>query len=293
MSNETGASGAKGYSASSATGVALSGTSPTGANGQLKRAFADLVGGVLSYHVWATLGWQDIKQRYRRSVLGPFWLTISTGVMIAGIGLLYAKIFHQDAREYIPFLAIGVVVWNFLAAVVTDGCQTFISSDQIIKQVKLPLTTHVSRVIWRNLIMFAHNAAILVIVEMIYRKGSALSVLLVLPGLLLILANGLWVCLLLGVLCARFRDIPQIIANLVQVTFFVTPIMWQASVLGNHRYLAEWNPFYHAIELVRAPLLSAPYPVGSLFFMCLTFAVSFSISFALFARFRARVPYWV
>ena len=186
----------------------------------------------MSYHVWATLGWQDIKQRYRRSVLGPFWLTISTGVMVAGIGLLYARIFHQETKDYIPYLAIGLVVWNFLAALVNESCQAFVASDQIIKQVKLPLTTHVSRVIWRNVIMFGHNAVILLVVELIYRKGSALSLALVLPGLLLILLNGLWVCLLLGVLCARFRDIPQIIANLVQVTFFMTPIMWQFGEIG-------------------------------------------------------------
>jgi len=278
----------------SAASSAPSGSPPIEkVNGQVKRAIADLVGGVLSYHVWATLGWQDIKQRYRRSVLGPFWLTISTGVMVAGIGLLYARILHQDTKDYIPYLAIGLVVWNFVAALINESCEAFIAADQIIKQIKLPLTSHVSRVIWRNMIMFGHNAVILLVVELIYRKGSLLSVVLVLPGLLLILLNGLWVCLLLGVLCARFRDIPQIIANLVQVMFFMTPIMWQFGVLGKRSYLAEWNPFFHAIELVRAPLLSAAYPVNSLVFMCLMFAIGFPLSLALFTRFRARVPYWV
>ena len=259
----------------------------------LKRAVADLLGGVLTYHVWATLGWQDIKQRYRRSVLGPFWLTISTGVMVAGIGLLYARIFKQATNDYIPYLAIGLVVWNFLAALINESCTAFIAADQIIKQVKLPLTIHVSRVIWRNVIMFAHNAVILLVVELIYRKGSLLSVVLVLPGFLLILLNGLWVCLLLGVLCARFRDIPQIIANLVQVTFFMTPIMWQFGLLGRRSYLATWNPFFHAIELLRAPLLSQAYPVSSLVFLCVMFAIGFPLSLALFTRFRARVAYWV
>jgi len=262
-------------------------------DGHVKRALADLLGGILTYHVWATLGWQDIKQRYRRSILGPFWLTISTGIMVAGIGFLYARIFRQETADYIPYLASGLVVWNFLAGLINESCQAFIASDQIIKQVRLPLTTHVSRVVWRNVIMFGHNAVILLVIELIYRKGSALSVVLILPGFFLILLNGFWACLLLGVLCARFRDIPQIIANLVQVTFFMTPIMWQSGVLGNRTYLAEWNPFFHAIELMRAPLLGAAYPLNSAIFMCLMFAIGFPLSLALFARYRARVPYWV
>ena len=293
MSNGIDADSAKTYRGSNTAGLTPGGAPSVGMDSQLKRAVADLFGGVLTYHVWATLGWQDIKQRYRRSVLGPFWLTISTGVMVAGIGLLYARIFNQETKDYIPYLAIGLVVWNFLAALINESCTAFIAADQIIKQVKLPLTIHVSRVIWRNVIMFAHNAVILLIVELIYRKGSLLSVVLVLPGLLLILLNGLWVCLLLGVLCARFRDIPQIITNLVQVTFFMTPIMWQFGLLGSRSYLAEWNPFFHAIELVRAPLLSAGYPVSSLVFLCLMFAFGFPLSLALFTRFRARVAYWV
>ena len=118
-------------------------------DGQLRRALADVAGGLLSHHVWATLGWQDIKQRYRRSILGPFWLTISTGIMVAGIGFLYARIFRQETADYIPYLASGLVVWTFLAGLINEGCQAFIASDQIIKQVRLPLTTHVSRVVWR------------------------------------------------------------------------------------------------------------------------------------------------
>ena len=291
MSNEVGADGVKQYGASD-TGIPSSTTS-TEPVSQVRRAVADIVSGVLSYHIWATLGWQDILQRYRRSILGPFWLTISTGVMVAGIGLLYARILHQETRDYVPYLAVGLVVWNFVAGLINDSCLAFIGSEQIIKQVKLPLTIHVSRVIWRNVIMFAHNAAILVVVELIYRKGSAYSVVLALPGLVLIVLNGLWTCLLLGVLCARFRDVPQIIANLVQVAFFMTPIMWQFGVLGSRSYLADWNPFFHAIELMRAPLLSTPYPMSSLVFMCLMFAVGFPLSLAFFTRFRARIPYWV
>ncbi len=293
MSNGIDAESATTYRGSNAAGSTPGGAPSVGMDSQLKRAVADLLGGVLTYHVWATLGWQDIKQRYRRSVLGPFWLTISTGVMVAGIGLLYARIFHQESKDYIPYLAIGLVVWNFLAALVNESCTAFIAADQIIKQVKLPLTLHVSRVIWRNVIMFAHNAVILLVVELIYRKGSLLSLVLVLPGFLLILLNGLWVCLLLGVLCTRFRDIPQIIANLVQVTFFMTPIMWQLGLLGSRSYIAEWNPFFHAIELLRAPLLSQAYPVSSLVFLCVMFAIGFPLSLALFTRYRARVAYWV
>src|ERR1700761_427272 len=87
-------------------------------------AVADVVGGARLWRLAWALGWLDIRLRYRGSMLGPFWLTISTGVMVAALGVLYSTLFKIELREYLPFLALSQVLWGFLAAVVSEACTT-------------------------------------------------------------------------------------------------------------------------------------------------------------------------
>src|SRR6266850_2293276 len=156
--------------------------------------------------LWVLLGWQDIKQRYRRSMLGPLWLTISTAVMVIALGYVYAVIFRQSLNDYFPYLAAGLVIWSFISGTIVDGCQTFIASEGIIKQIRVPFFAHVMRVIWRNMIVLGHNAIIIVVVVVLFASAQDPFVLLMfIPGLALVVLSAAWVTLLIGMICARFR----------------------------------------------------------------------------------------
>jgi ABC-type polysaccharide/polyol phosphate export permease len=260
---------------------------------RLALALKDLRDGISSIYVWPMLGWLEIKQRYRRSLLGPFWLTISTGVMVGGMGPLYGRLFGLDISTYFPYLAISFVVWLLIAGIINDACTAFISAEGFIKQMRQPLTVHILRMVWKNLIIFAHNAAIIVLVVMFFSSALDWHVLLMPVGVLFIAVNGIWVGIFLGLLCARFRDIPQIVSSLVQVAFFLTPIMWQPGMLGRNRWAAAWNPFYHFLEVVRAPLVAHSTNWFSWAVVLGITVVGYSATFLLFARFRARIAYWV
>src|SRR5882757_5685225 len=260
---------------------------------RLQHAVQDLADGARAYHIWGRLGWQDILQRYRRSLLGPFWITISAAAMIGGIGFLYSQLLHQQTEQYVPFLAVGMLVWFFLAALINDSCVVFTSAEQFIKQVKLPLTVHVWRLVWRNLIVFGHNILILVPVFIYYRVSVGPSALLGLAGVMLLAINGFIFGIVLGLVCARFRDVPPIVANLVQLGFFMTPVMYQTQALGRSEWIAQFNPFFHSLQIVRAPLLGLDLPVESWIYALATSGVCGLITFALFARYRARIAYWV
>jgi lipopolysaccharide transport system permease protein len=260
---------------------------------RLQRAVKDLIDGARAYHIWGRLGWQDIRQRYRRSLLGPFWITISAAAMIGGIGLLYSKLLHQETDEYIPFLAVGLLVWFLIAALINDGCTAFISAEQFIKQAKLPLTVHVWRLVWRNLIIFGHNVLILVPVFIYYHRDVDARALLSLAGLLLVAIDGLMVGVVLGLVSARYRDVPPIVSSLVQLGFFLTPVMFQTQALGNQEWIAQINPFFHFLQIVRAPLLGLDTPLDSwIYALVLSLACGF-VSLAMFTRYRARIAYWV
>jgi ABC-type polysaccharide/polyol phosphate export permease len=266
--------------------------SPT-ANSPLSSAIADLWEGLTSIHVWPTLAWQEIKQRYRRSILGPFWLTISTGALVGGMGPLYGRLLNQPIAEYFAYLATGFVVWILISTLITESCQVFINAEGFIKQIRLPFTVHIARLVWKALIIFAHNMVIVAIVLFFFRPNWTWQILLAPVGLFLIALNGVWVGLLLGLFCARFRDIPQVISSLVQLAFFLTPVMWNPAMLGKYQWTVILNPLFHFIEIVRAPLLGASVS-GSTWaaVLAITF-VGYLVALGFFARFRHRIAYWV
>lgn len=260
---------------------------------RLRKALRDLIEGAASVHIWAMLAWQEIRQRYRRSVLGPFWITISTGALVGGMGPLYGKLFNQELAAYLPHLAIGYITWLYIAGLINEGCVAFISSEGLIKQTRMPLCIHVFRVVWRNFIMLWHNFLVVVITLLFFPPPWHLGLLTVPLAIALITINGVWLGLILGVLCARFRDIPLIVQSVMQMAFFLTPVLWRADTLGRHRWAAEANPLHHYLEIVRAPLLGVSVPWDSWAVVATTTVVGSGVSLMFFVRFRARIAYWV
>ena len=265
---------------------------PPGAS-QIAVALLDVIEGARAYHLWGLLGWQDIRRRYRRSIIGPFWLTISMGALVAALGLLYGTLLKVEIADYVPFLALGFIVWTLVSGLITDGCAAFTGAESIIKQVDLPLSVHVYRMVWRNLIIFFHNAAIFVVVAVIFSIWPGWTGLLALPGLALLCLNGVWVGLLFGLMSARFRDVPPIVDSIVRIAFFVTPILWMPELLPDRAVLLDFNPFFHILELVRTPLLGqAPEPASWLAVLGMTLG-GWLVTFILFCYYRWRIAYWV
>jgi len=256
----------------------------------------DIVDGFGLWRLAWALGMSDIKLRYRGSVLGPFWLTLSTGIMIGAMGILYAGLFHVDVRTYLPYLAASQIFWNFLSLLVSDGCTCFTASEALVKGMRMPFTVHALRGVLRNTIILAHNVVIIAIVFIVMHVSVTWYALWTVPALLLWLVDGFAISLFLGAFCARFRDIPQIIASVMQIAFFLTPVMWTVSAIGHDRTRAlvvEYNPFYYILEVARAPLLGAPVPVWHVGVVLAISAALCGVSAVFFAKTRGRLAYWM
>ncbi|MEE4236044.1 MAG: ABC transporter permease [Anderseniella sp.] len=260
---------------------------------QFKKAIVDISDGWCARALWATMGAHEIRQRYRRSVIGPFWITISMGVMVAALGFLYGRIFRLELHDYLPYLAAGFVTWGFISGLVNDGAQTFIAREHLIRQLSAPLSIYAYRSVWTNLITFAHNVWIYIIVAAWFGALPGWIGFLALPGLLVLVLSGLWLALLLGLLSARFRDIPLMIASVMQVMFFITPVIWKVSMLPGRAFLLEFNPFWHLMELIRAPLLGHLPPMESWVVVAGITLVGWSVTLLLYTGYRWRIPYWV
>lgn len=255
---------------------------------EIRRAFGSL-------SLVGVLGWQDIRGRYRRSAIGPFWLSISMGVMIATIGLVFGQIFNSPMRDYLPFLAAGIIVWAFITGVINEGCMGFVEAESVIKQLPIPLFVHILRIIWRNVLVFAHNIIIFPLVLVAMGKGLSFEVLFVIPGFVLVVLCLSWVALLLAMMCTRYRDFPQIVSSVLQVVFYLTPIIWMPSLLPDRAgiTLLGFNPFYHLLELIRGPLVGeVPRPI-SWFVVSIIVVIGWLITLSIFARLKNRVAYWL
>jgi homopolymeric O-antigen transport system permease protein len=279
------------------------------------RAFADIHRGLANRQLWAHLGWQDIKQRYRRSVLGPLWITIGMAVTALGTGLLYGFLFTANISTFLPYVTVGFIVWSFLSGCLLEGLQTFISNEGLIKHLPAPLSVYVLRTIWRQTLLLLHNMIVYVIVVLIFignlahpysmaadgggttQPGIGWSILLAVPGFLLIAINGGWVATLLGIISTRYRDIPQVINAIIQLLFYGTPIVWSIDTLGKHRGLGQlvldWNPLYHLLQVMRGPLLGQTVEPLSWIVTIGMAIVGWTLALLFMKNYRARISYWV
>ena len=256
-------------------------------------AWQDLFEGLKRYWMWTALAVQDMKIRYRGSVLGPFWVTLSTLILVASMGFIYSHLFHTAPVSYIPYLGLGLIVWQLISTLITEGCQTFLAAEAIIQQIPIPFSTHAYRVVCRNFIVFAHNLIIVPVGLVIFRISVDWHLIGVAAGMLVLAVNGVWVALFLGILSTRFRDIAPIVSSFLQVAFFLTPIFWPIDSLGIYRPIAEFNPLFCAIDVIRAPLLGTPIATYSWPVLLIATAVGFGAAFLLFARFRSRIAFWI
>ena len=259
----------------------------------LGSATADLAASIKSWRLWSLLGWIEIRQRYARSKLGPFWLTISMGVVIGAIGLVFGALLGQDMDTYLPMLSIGMVTWTLMATIITEGCNAYINSSQYIRQVNTPRLIYMFQAMWRNFIIFLHNFVIVLIVLGIYGSKNWETVPLFMPGLIVLLLNAVWMAMVVGLLSARFRDLPQIVAAFMQMMYFVTPIMFAASALKKHQWLITYNPFAYLIDLVRQPLLGKSPALLTWEVAIGMTVVGWLFALALTGRYHKRIPYWL
>jgi ABC-2 type transport system permease protein len=264
-----------------------------------RKAVDDLVGGWRQRQLWGHLGWQDIRQRYRRSVLGPIWITISMAVTAVALGVLYAGLFGNDLSVQLPYILVGFIVWAFISGCISEGSEVFIANEGLIKQLPAPLSVHVYRLTWRQILFFGHNLIVYVVMLVVFPQSLGWASLMALPAFVLLAVNGAWVALLLGIVTTRFRDLAPIIQSLVQLLFFLTPIVWiyddllQNAAVAERARLVEFNPLLHFIEIIRQPMLGHEQHLRHWIVVLVITVVGWALTMVALRRYRSRVAYWV
>lgn len=243
--------------------------------------------------LWLALGNNDIVSRYRGSVLGPFWITLTTIVFILGIGILYADIMKVPINKYVPYMATGIVFWNLINQMTLDGADAFVAASHVLRQTAIPLPLFIWRAAWRNFLIFCHQAPVLLGVGLWFHYLFQMNLPEALAGLALLIINVSWVSFCAAIACARFRDLQQVLVSIMQLLFFLSPVIWVPGVAKETGNIMKLNPIFHMLNVTRSPLIGQSIDIHSVTYLIVMAIIGWILTFCLFTTVRRRIVHYI
>lgn len=257
------------------------------------RAVHDLISGLTQWRLWSELAFRDLRRSYYGSFFGHLWITLSLGIFVFIVGNVYTLLFGARAEDYVPLLCSGLISWRLITQFMTEGGGVFLGSGGFIKGTALPLSVYLYKSTLKIIMIFCHHMIVFAVVMLFYSVPLTAYTLLVIPGLVIVILNGFWVIAVLGVLCTRFRDVQQVVSSLMILLFFITPVFWTKQMIAAYESYIVYNPLYHFLQLLRAPMLGeAPDPLSWAVTLSIAMLGSM-IAFPVFAIFRTRIVFWL
>ncbi len=243
---------------------------------------------------WLLLAWDDVKNRYRRTTLGPLWLTLSHGIMMCGIAFAFSMLFGRPLKDFLLYLSAGLTVWVFIAGSLNEGPHIYPRSQNLLFSYDLPASVHIFRFVTGQIITFAHQMLVYLAVLAVDPSVINWNMLWFFPGFALLAIAAVGWSTLLAFLGARYRDLPPAIGATTHLAFLLTPIFWERTrVPEDALWFVMMNPFYHLIEMVRAPLLGRPPDPMNWIVSAIVAALLVGAGVALYAKKRSRLTYWL
>lgn len=255
--------------------------------------FHDIRQACSKYFIWWNLGLLDVKQRYRRSILGPWWITINMFIFIGAMGVIFSRVLAQDLATYFPFFATGFLLWSFISTCIIESTEMFKMHAGFIKQMRMPFNFYALKFFTKNFLIFAHNFVVYFVVIAMFRFNPGWKVFLAIPGILLLLVNLYWICLFVAVISTRFRDMVPIVSSSIQLLFFVTPISWMPKLIGENSIIVKYNPLVYFMEIIRRPLLGEFPPIHYWGVNCFIAITGVLGCLTVLRSVRSRIPFWI
>lgn len=244
---------------------------------------------------WIYLGYMDITMKYKRTLLGPWWNTLGICLIVGVLSTVWPLILSADFNFFIPYFSIGFVLWNWFSMTITESASSLVESENLVKQINIPLTTHLLRISIRNFISFIHNSVLLFFVVFYFNiEINFFDIIFkTLPGVFLIFFSLNSIGIILSIISLRFRDFINIIFFILQILFFFTPVLWHPSILNKGASMIELNLLFYWIDILRQPLLGLEIHQNSLLIIFLTSILFFVISLIFIGKYKNKIYYWL
>jgi ABC-type polysaccharide/polyol phosphate export permease len=259
-----------------------------------KAGLADLSEGLLKWRLWHLIGAGELRRKYARSRIGQFWLTLTTAFSIAIMAFVWSILFKVPLADMLPHMAVSIIIWQFFAGVMSDATNLFQTNSHLLLSQRVVCSTVVYSSVYRNLLVLFHNLAIIPIIFLIFNVSITLNILFILPALILIIITSVWLVYISAALCARFRDLGNALNSLMQLAFYVTPVIWKPGFVGaEYEWLIKLNPFSYFLNILRGPILGESF---SIFDWSMALAVTIGgliLSIGVIGVYRRRILYWL
>jgi ABC-type polysaccharide/polyol phosphate export permease len=260
----------------------------------MSQGYSDLREGLCNWRLYQLIGSGDLRRRYARSRIGRLWVTLSTGLSISIMAFIWSALFKTTLSEMLPFMAVSMILWQFISGIVSDSVRIFTSNNHLLLNQRMVCSTLVLASVYRNIITFSYNLTIIPIVFVIYSVPIGLEILLVFPGLMLVIITSVWISYVLGALCARFRDLPNLINSVMQLAFYVTPVLWKPGFIGeNRKWVMQYNPFTYFLNIMRSPIMGEPFSIFDWGVAALIAFTGLLFSLIFIGKYRRQILYWI
>jgi ABC-type polysaccharide/polyol phosphate export permease len=256
-------------------------------------AALDIKQALLCWRIIFYMAMSDLKARYKRTALGPLWITLGSAVGIGGLGFVWSEIMKIDRATFVPMLTVGLIFWQFIAGSITESTSLFYRQSALIRNLQLPISLYLFQQYCRNVLNLLHNLPVIIFVFLILGHSWNLNQLYVFPSFVLASLNLLWMMLLIGMVGARFRDLEQMIAMIFPLLMFFSPVFFKPSALGAMAKFIWLNPFSYLIEVVREPLLGNAPNIKVVFVCVLMAIIGWFFSLWMFNKKLHRIAFWV
>jgi ABC-2 type transport system permease protein len=257
-------------------------------------ALSDIRSGWALRNSWWALSRQSITVSYRRTTLGPLWITIQQVAFVVGISLLYSQLFKVKSSDLVPLVAIGITFWGFLTSCITGAANNFIGQSQSIKSSTLPISFYVFSSVAQQFLIFLHSAIVLIPLVFVIDTTPRIICLVTVPlAILCAVLNGFSLGLWLGPLSARYRDISASIPIIIQLAMFLSPIFWSPTLLGGRAWIVDYNPIAWMIETFRSPILGGDMRIDLWVRLAILTCVNLALGVVVLHRVRDKITYWI
>lgn len=243
--------------------------------------------------VWTALAWNDVKNRYNRSKLGGLWAGLSLLIFVSVLGPIYSSLIGVEIQEYVAHLLLGFIVWNYVSGIIMECGREYVNSVNYLVSFQLSYFTLLFRVIWRNLVVLGYQMIVFVFFVIVFQYPLSIEWTIAPLALTLITLNALWIGLLISIFATRYRDLDELLNNIIRLAFFATPIIWMPHLNSTLTTVAELNPIYHLIEIFREPLLSGEITWYRWAITAAISVIGWTVAFPIFAKYRSRIAFWL
>lgn len=259
-----------------------------------KDGLSDLIAGARNWRMAHLLGFSVLRQRYARSRLGQFWVSITTGVITFAFALVWSLLWGIPIAEYLPYIAIAHIGWGMITASLQDATTAISANAALFQNQETAFSVPIYGLVWRQLIILAHNFAVIFLVWLLFPVPLNWDLLLFVPGLVLVTISCVLGGYLIAIFAARFRDIIQVVNNILQVLYLLTPVMWYPEwIPAQHDYVLKLNPLAAYLSVIRDPLLGREIPLHNWLIAGGITAALIVLTPLIIGRVRKKLVFWV